>query len=137
VLADINLEGGPTLVSQVLCNGVIVALGCRRNAHPARLTKRDDRLTREMRCRDLRALIHRPSPSPQRVSQHAGDEARRPHRVRGRPIMCISDNGTELTSMAILAGRRSEWSNGTTSRQGKPQQNAFAESFIGRCPMNC
>jgi transposase InsO family protein len=134
VLADINLEGGPTLVSQVLCNGVIVALGCRRNAHPARLTKIDDRLTREMRCRDLRTLIRLLRRS---VSQHAGDEARRPHRVRGRPIMCISDNGTELTSMAILAGRRSEWSNGTTSRQGKPQQNAFAESFIGRCPMNC
>jgi transposase InsO family protein len=134
VLADINLEGGPTLVSQVLSNGVIVALGCRRNAHPARLTKIDDRLTREMRCRDLRTLIRLLRRS---VSQHAGDEARRPHRVRGRPIMCISDNGTELTSMAILAGRRSEWSNGTTSRQGKPQQNAFAESFIGRCPMNC
>jgi transposase InsO family protein len=134
VLADINLEGGPTLVSQVLSNGVIVALGCRRNAHPARLTKIDDRLTREMRCRDLRTLIRLLRRS---VSQHAGDEARRPHRVRGRPIMCISDNGTELTSMAIprwSQERVVEWHYITP---GKPQQNAFAESFIGRCPMNC
>jgi len=32
----------------------------------ARLTKIDDRLTREMHCRDLGTLIHCPSPSPQR-----------------------------------------------------------------------
>lgn len=32
----------------------------------ARLTKIDDRLTREMHCRDLGALIHCPPPSPER-----------------------------------------------------------------------
>lgn len=52
--------------------------------------------------------------------------------VRGRPATCVSDNGTELTSMAILQwaqDRRVEWH---YVAPGKPQQNAFAESFIGR-----
>jgi putative transposase len=52
--------------------------------------------------------------------------------IRGRPAMCISDNGTELTSMAILRWsqeRQVEWH---YIAPGKPQQNAFAESFIGR-----
>ena len=51
---------------------------------------------------------------------------------RGRPAMCVSDNGTELTSMAIL-----RWSQETQVEwhyiaPGKPQQNAFVESFNGR-----
>jgi putative transposase len=51
---------------------------------------------------------------------------------RGRPAMCVSDNGTELTSMAIL-----RWSQQTRIEwhyiaPGKPQQNAFIESFNGR-----
>ena len=52
--------------------------------------------------------------------------------ARGRPGACVSDNGTELTSMAILnwaQDRRVEWH---YIAPGKPQQNAFAESFIGR-----
>src|SRR6266480_729848 len=52
--------------------------------------------------------------------------------VRGRPAMCVSDNGTELTSIAIL-----RWSQETRIEwhyiaPGKPQQNAFIESFNGR-----
>ncbi len=52
--------------------------------------------------------------------------------VRGRPAMIVSDNGTELTSMAVL-----RWSQQTTVEwhyiaPGKPQQNAFIESFNGR-----
>jgi putative transposase len=52
--------------------------------------------------------------------------------VRGRPAMCVSDNGTELTSMVIL-----RWSLETRVKwhyiaPGKPQQNAFIESFNGR-----
>ena len=51
---------------------------------------------------------------------------------RGRPASIVSDNGTELTSNAIL-----EWAD---ERQvgwhyiapGKPQQNGFSESFNGR-----
>jgi putative transposase len=51
---------------------------------------------------------------------------------RGRPSLCVSDNGTELTSMAIL-----RWSQETGIEwhyiaPGKPQQNAFVESFNGR-----
>jgi putative transposase len=51
---------------------------------------------------------------------------------RGRPAMCVSDNGTELTGMAILRWTqetRIEWH---YIAPGKPQQNAFIESFNGR-----
>ena len=51
---------------------------------------------------------------------------------RARPTMIASDNGTELTSRAVLA-----WTNRTGTRwhyiaPGKPTQNACVESFIGR-----
>ncbi len=51
---------------------------------------------------------------------------------RGRPQTIVSDNGTELTSMAIL-----RWSQETNIEwhyiaPGKPTQNAFVESFNGR-----
>jgi len=51
---------------------------------------------------------------------------------RGQPAMCVSDNGTELTSMAILRWcqeRIVEWH---YIAPGKPTQNAFIESFNGR-----
>lgn len=51
---------------------------------------------------------------------------------RGRPKTIVSDNGTELTSMAVLR-RCQETSVGWHYiAPGKPTQNAFAESFIGR-----
>lgn len=51
---------------------------------------------------------------------------------RGQPQTIVSDNGTELTSMAILA-----WSQRTAIgwhyiAPGKPMQNGFIESFNGR-----
>lgn len=51
---------------------------------------------------------------------------------RGRPLTIVSDNGTELTSMAVL-----RWSQATRIEwhyiaPGKPTQNAFVESFNGR-----
>jgi putative transposase len=52
--------------------------------------------------------------------------------LRGRPAMCVSDNGTELTGMAVLRWSqhaRVEWH---YIAPGKPQQNAFIESFNGR-----
>ena len=52
--------------------------------------------------------------------------------ARGQPTMIVSDNGTELTSMAMLRWsqeRRVEWH---YIAPGKPQQNAFVESFNGR-----
>jgi putative transposase len=51
---------------------------------------------------------------------------------RGKPATCISDNGTEFTSMAILRWSqesRIEWH---YIAPGRPQQNAFIESFNGR-----
>ena len=56
---------------------------------------------------------------------------------RGRPAMIVSDNGTELTSRAVL-----EWINRTGTlwhyiAPGKPIQNAFVESFIGKFRDEC
>jgi len=56
---------------------------------------------------------------------------------RGRPAGIVSDNGTELTSMAILRWgqeTRVEWH---YIAPGKPQQNAFVESFNGRLRDEC
>src|SRR6202012_6309654 len=51
---------------------------------------------------------------------------------RGKPAMIVSDNGTEITSRAVL-----EWTNRAGVdwhyiAPGKPQQNGFVESFNGR-----
>ena len=57
--------------------------------------------------------------------------------ARGRPLMMVSDNGTELTSTAILRWcqeRRVEWH---YIAPGKPTQNAFIESFNGRLRDEC
>jgi len=50
----------------------------------------------------------------------------------GKPRMIVSDNGTELTSNAILtftAAHQIEWH---YIAPGKPMQNGFVESFNGR-----
>jgi len=52
--------------------------------------------------------------------------------VRGRPKTCVSDNGTELTSMAILQWSKTMRVDWHYIAPGKPQQNAFVESFNGR-----
>ena len=57
--------------------------------------------------------------------------------VRGRPLMIVSDNGTELTSLAILRwaqDRQIEWH---YIAPGKPQQNGYVESFNGRLRDEC
>ena len=46
--------------------------------------------------------------------------------------MIVSDNGTELTSMAILRWSQESAGRMALHRAGKPQQNAFVESFNGR-----
>ena len=51
---------------------------------------------------------------------------------RGRPACCVSDNGTELTSMAILRWSQEAQVEWHYIAPGKPQQNAFIESFNGR-----
>jgi putative transposase len=52
--------------------------------------------------------------------------------VRGRPAMCVSDNGTELTSMAILRWSQQSGVAWHYIAPGKPQQNAFIGEF--QCP---
>ena len=57
--------------------------------------------------------------------------------VRGKPEMIVSDNGTELTSNAVLrwaADHKIEWH---YIAPGKPTQNAFVESFNGRMRDEC
>ncbi|RSU45202.1 IS3 family transposase [Sphingomonas sp. S-NIH.Pt15_0812] len=57
--------------------------------------------------------------------------------VRGVPLMIVSDNGTELTSLAILRWtqeRPVEWH---YIAPGKPQQNGYVESFNGRLRDEC
>jgi putative transposase len=51
---------------------------------------------------------------------------------RGRPATCVSDNGTELTGMAILRWSRETQVEWHYIAPGKPTQNAFVESFNGR-----
>ena len=56
---------------------------------------------------------------------------------RGRPLSCVSDNGTELTSMAMLMWSQEKRVGWHYIAPGKPQQNAFIESFIGRLRDEC
>jgi putative transposase len=56
---------------------------------------------------------------------------------RGRPDTIVADNGTELTSKAVLRGCQQtgvEWHYITP---GKPTQNAFVESLNGRFRDEC
>jgi len=57
--------------------------------------------------------------------------------VRGCPAMCVSDNGTELTSMAILRGRRSGGSSGTTSHQDNRSRMPLERPSSGGYVMSC
>jgi len=52
--------------------------------------------------------------------------------VRGYPCMVLSDNGTELTSNAILKWREDRKVDWHYIAPGKPMQNGFVESFNGR-----
>ncbi|WP_405053200.1 IS3 family transposase [Sphingomonas sp. SORGH_AS_0870] len=51
---------------------------------------------------------------------------------RGRPKMIVSDNGTELTSNAVLAWSADASIEWHYIAPGKPTQNGFVESFNGR-----
>jgi putative transposase len=52
--------------------------------------------------------------------------------IRGRPGTIVSDNGTELTSMAMLRWSQERQIAWHYIAPGKPQQDAFTESFNGR-----
>jgi len=51
---------------------------------------------------------------------------------RGRPDTIVSDNGTELTSMAVLRWCQETAVDWHYIAPGKPMQNGFVESFNGR-----
>ena len=50
---------------------------------------------------------------------------------RGRPRTIVSDNGTELTSMAVLRWCQETRIDWHYIAPGKPMQNGFVESFNG------
>ena len=52
--------------------------------------------------------------------------------ARERPAMIVSDNGSEFTSMAILRWSQEQIVEWHHIAPGKPQQNAFVESFNGK-----
>ena len=56
---------------------------------------------------------------------------------RGYPCMIVSDNGTELTSNAILAWQQEHAVEWHYIAPGKPMQNGFVESFDGRLRDEC
>ena len=82
-----------------------------------------DDVTRE--C--LRAVVDT-SISGRRVVRELGDLVAR----RGAPKMIVSDNGTELTSNAVLAWSGDAGVDWHYIAPGKPTQNGFVESFNGR-----
>jgi putative transposase len=56
---------------------------------------------------------------------------------RGRPQTIVSDNGTELTSRAILEWQETRGTGWHYIAPGKPMQDGFAESLIGRFRDEC
>ncbi len=57
--------------------------------------------------------------------------------LRGRPRIVVSDNGTELTSNAILRWQQERSVGWHYIAPGKPMQNGFVESFNGRLRDEC
>jgi len=78
--------------------------------------------------RECLAAIPDTSISGQRVSRELTALIAR----RGKPGMIVSDNGTELTSNAILAWTKDHAVDWHYIAPGRPMQNGFVESFNGR-----
>jgi putative transposase len=57
--------------------------------------------------------------------------------VKEEGLMIISDNGTELTSHAMLRWQQERGVAWHYIARGKPQQNGFVESFKGRFRDEC
>ena len=74
-----------------------------------------------------------PSISGERVGRKLGAAVR----LYGRPTTVVSDNGTELTSRAILRWQGRAGVAWHTIAPGKPTENAFIESFNGRLRDEC
>lgn len=58
-------------------------------------------------------------------------------RLRGKPTTVVSDNGTELTSMAVLKWCQETGVEWHYIQPGKPMQNGFVESFNGSFRDEC
>jgi putative transposase len=56
---------------------------------------------------------------------------------RGKPLMIVSDHGTELTSTAILPGRKKPASNGTTSLPASRNRTPSSRASTAACATNC
>jgi putative transposase len=56
---------------------------------------------------------------------------------RGKPLMIVSDNGSEFISRAILAWTQTHQVEWHYIQAGTPTQNAFVESFNGRLRDEC
>ena len=83
--------------------------------------------------RECLALVVDTSLSGGRVAR----ELSRLIEVRGKPCSIVSDNGTELTSRAILRWQLETGVGWHYIQPGKPQQNGFIESFNGRLRDEC
>jgi putative transposase len=83
--------------------------------------------------RECLALVADTSLSGKRVARELDTIGAR----RGLPLTVVSDNGTELTGTAILRWSQDRAVGWHDIAPGKPQQNAFAESFIGRLRDEC
>lgn len=83
--------------------------------------------------RECLALVVDTSLSGLRV----GRELDRIMALRGRPALIVSDNGTELTSHAMLRWQQERGVGWHYIAPGKPQQNGFVESFNGRFRDEC
>jgi putative transposase len=78
-------------------------------------------------CRECVALVVDNSRSGFRVAR----ELDRAIEIRGTPSIVVSDNGTELTSCAILAWQEERGVEWRYFAPGKRTQNGFIESFNG------
>jgi len=83
--------------------------------------------------RECLALVVDNSLSGTRVAR----ELDRVVETRGAPCMVVSDNGTELTSRAILGWQEDRGVQWHYIAPGKPTQNGFIESFNGRLRDEC
>jgi putative transposase len=83
--------------------------------------------------RECLALVADSSLSGRRVTRELDRIAER----RGLPLMIVSDNGTELTSHAILGWQAERGVAWHYIAPGKPMQNGLVESLIGRLRDEC
>ena len=83
--------------------------------------------------RECLALVVDTSLSGARVTRELDTIAK----VRGYPATIVSDNGTELTSTAVLRWTQDRKVGWHYIAPGKPTQNAFVESFNGRLRDEC